>query len=281
MAFHLLNTELAHSASSPEVISGTSSSAFISPKVLSELGLTIPTSNSFKIGSSLQIGKSTTANQNFTLAVPDSPDGTIKLARGNSGATTADILSVDSSNNVSFSAGISATINSATINSATINSSTINGGAITLSTAQNATGTNVDFTGIPNWAKRVTVMFNGVSTTGASVYLIQIGSGSFVTSGYASSTVYAGASTSGMSGTAGFYMWNGTSSEIHSGTYTISRFSGTTYVGSGLYSYHGQTYTVTGAGVSPALSGALDMVRITTVSGDTFDSGSINIMYEG
>ena len=143
-------------------------------------------------------------------------------------------------------------------------------------------GTAIDFTGIPSWAKRVTVIFNGVSTTGASVYLIQIGSGSFVTSGYASSTVYAGTSTSGMSGTAGFYMWNGTSAEIHSGTYIISLFSGTTYVGSGVYSYHAQTYTVTGAGVSPALSGALDRVRITTDTGtDTFDLGSVNIMYEG
>jgi len=49
---------------------------------------------------SVQIGQSATATQNFTLSVPSSPDGTIKLARGNSGATTADILSVDLSGNV-------------------------------------------------------------------------------------------------------------------------------------------------------------------------------------
>jgi len=46
---------------------------------------------------SVQIGQSSTATQNFTLSVPSSPDGTIKLARGNSGATTQDILSVSSS----------------------------------------------------------------------------------------------------------------------------------------------------------------------------------------
>lgn len=45
---------------------------------------------------SVQIGQSATATQNFTISVPSSPDGTIKLARGNSGATTADILSVSS-----------------------------------------------------------------------------------------------------------------------------------------------------------------------------------------
>jgi len=47
----------------------------------------------------VQIGQSGTATQNFTLAVPSSPDGTIKLARGNSGATTQDVISVDASGN--------------------------------------------------------------------------------------------------------------------------------------------------------------------------------------
>jgi hypothetical protein len=48
----------------------------------------------------VQVGQSPTATQNFTLAVPSSPDGTIKLARGNSGATTQDVISVDASGNV-------------------------------------------------------------------------------------------------------------------------------------------------------------------------------------
>lgn len=48
----------------------------------------------------VQVGQSPTATQNFTLAVPSSPDGTIKLARGNAGATTQDVLSVDASGNV-------------------------------------------------------------------------------------------------------------------------------------------------------------------------------------
>jgi hypothetical protein len=41
------------------------------------------------------------------------------------------------------------------------------------------------------------------------------------------------------------------------------------------------TGTITTGG-SVTLSGTLDRVRITTVSGtDTFDAGSINILYEG
>lgn len=48
----------------------------------------------------VQVGQSPTATQNFTLAVPSSPDGTIKLARGNAGATTQDVISVDASGNI-------------------------------------------------------------------------------------------------------------------------------------------------------------------------------------
>ena len=54
----------------------------------------------------VQVGQSPTATQNFTLAVPSSPDGTIKLARGNAGATTQDVLSVDALGNVSFAGTI-------------------------------------------------------------------------------------------------------------------------------------------------------------------------------
>lgn len=47
---------------------------------------------------SAQIGQSNTATQNFTLTT--GLDGTAKLARGNAGATTQDILNVDANGNV-------------------------------------------------------------------------------------------------------------------------------------------------------------------------------------
>ena len=59
------------------------------------------------------------------------------------------------------------------------------GSSIVSGTAQNSTsGTAIDFTGIPSWVKRITVMFNGVSTNGTSNLLLQIGAGSVTTSGY-------------------------------------------------------------------------------------------------
>lgn len=54
----------------------------------------------------VQIGQSPTATQNFTLAVPSSPNGTIKLARGNSGATTQDVMNVSNAGVVSFPQGL-------------------------------------------------------------------------------------------------------------------------------------------------------------------------------
>ena len=54
-----------------------------------------------------------------------------------------------------------------------------------LETAQNTTsGTSIDFLNIPSWAKKITVIFNGVSTNGTSNFLLQIGAGAIETSGY-------------------------------------------------------------------------------------------------
>lgn len=43
---------------------------------------------------SVQIGQSATASQNFTITTPTTPDGSLKISRGNAGATTSDVLVV-------------------------------------------------------------------------------------------------------------------------------------------------------------------------------------------
>jgi uncharacterized protein YcnI len=155
------------------------------------------------------------------------------------------------------------------------------GTTITSGTAQNSTsGTSIDFTGIPSWAKRVTVIFNGVSTSGSSNIRIQIGSGSITTSGYVSATW--SANTINATNTGGFLTTaqKVTSSVFH-GISTITLLGSNTYVESHtLGDSGGSNYTSVGGGNIP-LSGSLDRVRITTVNGtDTFSAGSINILYE-
>ena len=155
----------------------------------------------------------------------------------------------------------------------------ISGGAVA-----STSGTALDFTGIPSWVKRVTVMFNGVSTNGTSAVQVQIGAGSFLFSGYngaAAWSIQAG----------GIAVSNNSSGLI------IDNFSGAgntrhgiatlALVGTNVWAFSSviglsDSAAVGYAGGSIGLAGALDRVRITTVNAtDTFDLGSINILYEG
>lgn len=156
--------------------------------------------------------------------------------------------------------------------------------AITVGTAVASTsGTSIDFTGIPSWVKRITVMFRGTSTNGTSPYLVQIGSGSFTTSGYLGSGTTIGALNNLSSSlyTTGFAVLNTVSAaSVFHGTIIIVNQTGNSWVASATGAYSDGAGTTLGSG-SITLSGTLDRVRITTVNGtDTFDAGSINILYE-
>ena len=156
---------------------------------------------------------------------------------------------------------------------------------LTLGTAQNTTsGTSVDFTGIPSWSKRITVMFSGVSTNGTSL-LVQIGNlGGIETTNYlGSGTVSSGTSTGNTISATGFYFNMQGATKTASGLLTINLLSSVTntWAAFGVVSSSdaGQTCIASG---SKSLSNTLDRIRITTVNGtDTFDAGTINIMYEG
>jgi len=160
------------------------------------------------------------------------------------------------------------------------------GTLLTAGTSQTTTsGTSIDFTGIPSWAKRITLMFNGVSTNGSSIVQIQIGSGSVSTTGYTSAAAYTystgGSLTS--SSTTGFALCgNADPALVFSGSITLTLLGSNTWTSSGVLTNSVGTATASpSSGVSPALGGALDRVRITTVGGtNTFDAGSINILYE-
>ena len=149
-------------------------------------------------------------------------------------------------------------------------------------------GTAIDFTSIPSWVKRITVMFNGVSTNGVdTIWLIQLGdSGGIEATGYlaTSSRLAASAYTGCSSSTAGFpiRLDNSAGNICHgSMTITLLNLSTNSWVASGLFANSGFAETSTVAG-SKSLSATLDRVRITTSGGtDTFDAGSVNIMYEG
>ena len=176
------------------------------------------------------------------------------------------------------------TITSPTLSSPTINGTPVMGASvITSGTAVASTsGTAINFTGIPSWVKRITVMFNGVSTNGASFVQVQIGAGSVTTSGYvaSSSMVYGTNSCLATTATSGFVTWANGASDLRSGHFIITNVSSNIWVASGvLNAYSGDGVSMSAGTVT--LGGTLDRIRITTVNGsDTFDAGSINILYE-
>ena len=152
---------------------------------------------------------------------------------------------------------------------------------LTSAIAQNSTsGTRIDFTGIPSWVKRITVMFDKVSANGTSPFLIQLGdSGGFETSGYESFLTLAASTVTTHSATAGFRSGGGIAARDWRGMIQVCLLSGNTWVASGtLNDLVGNNAFVSG---SKTLSDTLTQVRFTTVNGtDTFDAGSVNIMYE-
>jgi len=154
---------------------------------------------------------------------------------------------------------------------------------LVLSTLQNASGTAVTFTNISSWAKRITVMFNGVSTTGTSHLLCQLGTGTFVTSGYNSSgsgCINATSPAVAVS-TAGFIILNDTATDIRSGHVSITLMGNNIYISSHTLAGDSTRDVVWWGAGSINLGGVVDRLRITTVSGtDTFDAGSFNIMWE-
>lgn len=154
-------------------------------------------------------------------------------------------------------------------------------GIINTLSAQNSTsGTAIDFTGIPAGIRRVTVMFNGVSTNGTSFNQIQIGSGSFTTSGYTSQ--FWGSTANSNLITSGFGIFSISSAgNIFSGSVILTNLTGNTWVSNGNLAFTNVNSTGWSSAGSVALSGALDRVRITTINGtDAFDAGTINVLYE-
>lgn len=53
----------------------------------------------------VQVGQSVTATNNFTIYQPSTPDGTVRIGVGNSGATTADVASISSTGDFKFNSG--------------------------------------------------------------------------------------------------------------------------------------------------------------------------------
>lgn len=195
--------------------------------------------------------------------------------------------------NTSLSTGF-ITINTNQIVDSAVTAEKINNGAIipsklsqpfTLTTKVDAINqTSIDFINIPSWVKRITVMVNGLKTSGTSVPIIQLGdSNDFKISGYTGIATNQGSTAAAYAYlSTGFALLQSTVASVvmyghviivSMGNNIWTAFGG---VGRTDNSFLGQ---VQGA---VTLNNTLTRVRLTTVNGsDTFTAGAVNIMYEG
>lgn len=162
-------------------------------------------------------------------------------------------------------------------------------GTYTVSVSQTVASTaitvvGVDFLSLPSWTKKITLAFNGVSTSSTNAFKVQLGTSSGISSsGYTSQ----GASITGAntctvtalttdSFTLGIAV---VAAGVYTGHVVLTNVTGNTWVASAVISNTAGTTMGYGSG-AVTLSALLDRVRVTMNGTDTFDAGSLNILYE-
>ena len=227
--------------------------------------------------------------------------GTLGADQGGTGVANNAAMTVTGSGNFAYTRTLTGATNvtfpttgtlatlagSETFTNKTLTSPAIGGtptgvGILTSGTAVASTsGTSIDFTGLPSWIKRITVIFYGTSLSSTAHILVQLGTGSttYTTSGYLSSSIVLGGGGNAMTtATSGMVVYTAAASGITSGHMIITNISSNNWVASS-NTKRGTDAVSLGAG-DVSLGAVLTAVRITSTSTDTFDAGSVNIFYE-
>ena len=247
-------------------------------------------------GNVLRSGGVGTAPAWGPVALATDVSGTLPIANGGTGQTTAatafDALKQAATDTYVGAVELATTaeVQAGTDTARAMTPSSFRGGALVQGVAQNTTsGTSIDFAppsaGIPSWAKRITIMFSGVSTNGTSTLLVQIGdSGGIETTGYESEAWYDNSVGGFETSTAGFIVESTNAASFSTarrfGTMQIVNLSGNNWVSTSNI-YLAVHNTVNSGSGGKTLSGVLDRIRLTSSTGtDVFDAGSVNILYE-
>lgn len=157
---------------------------------------------------------------------------------------------------------------------------------ITAYGAQTGTGSNTafNFTSIPSWVKRITVIFSGVSTNGTSNITIRLGTASGVeTTSYTSVYSNVAASTVGSTAvTNGFTLGNGLATDVINGSLILNQINTNVWVAAGQFAWATPTTSIISG--TKTVAATLDRIQVTTIASpavDTFDTSSvINVFYE-
>jgi hypothetical protein len=169
------------------------------------------------------------------------------------------------------------------VGTGTVVANNVNSAIVSGTAVASTSGTSIDFTSIPSWVKRVTLMFAEVSTNSTVPITMRLGtSGGFVSSGYVGVQGYVGGTPASTDMSTGFEIYNDSAGSAYSGSITFSLLnsSSNVWVVSGIVGVPSPAY-IRYLGGTVTLSGVLTQIRITTTTGTpTFDAGSLNILYE-
>ena len=212
----------------------------------------------------------------------------------NDAVTTAKILNGNVTN-----VKLASDIDAAKLTTGTLPADRIGSGAITpvklaqpytLMTAKahnwnGLSNTFIDFTDIPTWAKRITVMFDRIRLDGTTSLLIQLGDpGGIEDTGYRGSGArITAAAVTAATFTEGFGFNNLLLNNRFSGSTAITNLSGDTWTASGtLGADIGTEFMCLTSGCKVLSGGPLDTIRVASFNGTSaFDSGSISVAYDG
>jgi len=210
---------------------------------------------------------------NGGTAISTDTSGTLNIVTGSGSGANA--ITIDASQNVTTLANLTVT--------GTLSASGGVSGNIRSGTAVTVSGTSVDFTSLPTGINRITVMFNGVSTNGTSNYLVQLGdSGGIENTGYVGcGGRFNAGGNAFVNYTSGIGFATDSASKVNSGSLIITLLNSSTNTWTAIGNLGTANSDIYATSSSKSLSATLDRVRITTVNGtDTFDAGTINILYE-
>ena len=154
----------------------------------------------------------------------------------------------------------------------------------TSATVATTSGTSIDVTGIPTWAKLVRVVLDGVSGSGTSSMALQLGTASGVeSSGYVGTVIWVTVNVNATATPAASFqlVYGQAATDNHYGWVELLNLGGGKWEMKSSLARTASSIGVHFSGGGKTVSGSLDRIRLTTVGGtDTFDAGSLTVTWE-
>ena len=208
--------------------------------------------------------------------------GSTNIGYGGAGSYPADTFSMDNQGVSGTNKNLPPYYALCYIIKHTATSSSGSGGTFELLSEQSASGTEVEFTGIPADAMEITLMFKGVSQNSTRDILVQLGySNSWIASGYVSNSE----NTQGddeVHSTNGFVIYSNASNSEHHGSMIINKASSSSYTAIGEFrrTNSGGSHA---RGSLSSVSGTVERLKVTILNQnnqEAFDAGTISVSYK-